>query len=301
MVACYLSNIEYTLGETRRHYREAPSFEDVTRRYAMPDLPELFGWGHFHETKRSLTDLIVETAQRTLDASGLAPDQIDVLLVCSTNMRTAHEPFYPELLQRLGLSRAFPIGIAWGDCAMLMSALETACSLLKTGRRTVLIVAANRIEQESYRFQRYALFSDGAVSCLATAERCEGYEVLGSHAMSQSQVVQGDAEPDDSTLYRACHDHLMQGMGMRIGDIERVLASNVFLPVLAIKEGRIGAARAQLYLDNVVRIGHCFCADPLVNLRDLDASGVGRDGGVLMLTANASGLRGQMVLRRVRS
>ena len=52
-------------------------------------------------------------------------------------------------------------------------------------------------------------------------------------------------------------------------------------------------------LDNVARLGHCFSADSLINLQDYQARGVDGRAGLLMLTANATGLRSQLLLQRV--
>ena len=49
---------------------------------------------------------------------------------------------------------------------MLLSAIELARSMVGDRYANILIISANRIEDENFRFLNYAIFSDGAVSCL---------------------------------------------------------------------------------------------------------------------------------------
>jgi 3-oxoacyl-[acyl-carrier-protein] synthase-3 len=293
-----LAAIAYVLGELELPYHEAPGFTAVCREYAMPDMPALFGWGCYRRTYRALSDLAVESARMTLNKSGLSGNDVDALILCSANLQSDHALIYNSILRELGLTRTFPIGVTWTDCTMLLTGLMLAQALVQTQLDNILIVSANRIEDESFRFQPYALFSDGAASCIVTSETLRGgFEILGSQSMSRSESTKTEAEADDTVLYRNVHEALTHRLNLDTEGLEKVLPHNLFLPVLKIKEGRLGVATTQLFLDNVAKLGHCFSADSLINLHDYGAGRPSREPGPLMFTANAYGLRSQMVLR----
>lgn len=54
----------------------------------------------------------------------------------------------------------------------------------------------------------------------------------------------------------------------------------------------------QLYTDNITRIGHCFSADPLINLIDMQEKNEILDCSVLQLAASVPGDRVSLLLRR---
>ncbi|MBY8972054.1 hypothetical protein J1G33_16800 [Pseudomonas sp. P867] len=298
MRTAYLASTAYVLGEQAHDYRDAASFEAVCKQHSMPDFASVFGWGTYWRTTRSVGELLVESVAGTLASSGLRGCDIDALVVCSSNFESGQVVDYLPLLRELQLARAFPLGVTWGDCTMLLAGLEVARAQVLAGLDNVLVVSANRIEDEAFRFQHYALFSDGAASCLVTSGRRRGFEMLGSLARSNAGLAH-DPKEDDTRLFREVHEQFMYRQQINTADLEQVVCSNVFLPVLKIKEGRQGVSGTQLYVDNVTRVGHCFSADSLINLCDYQARAQQVHGGLVMLTANADGLRCQTLLQRV--
>jgi 3-oxoacyl-[acyl-carrier-protein] synthase III len=64
------------------------------------------------------------------------------------------------------------------------------------------------------------------------------------------------------------------------------------------KERQAGFSADQLYLGNIARIGHCFAADPLINLVDRAALGEIGDGSYCLLATSVPGSRAGALLRR---
>lgn len=293
----FLSHIRYSLGERARSYFEAPHFEEKRRSYGLPNVPDLFGWGTYYATELPVAKLAIDAAARTLEAAEVRPADVDVVLFCSVNFLSEGRSLYQTVLSSLGLTRAFPMGITLNDCTMLPSAVELARSLTVAGHANVLIISANRIEDESYRLMNYALFSDSAVSCLVQRGSGRGYEILASELMSQIRSAKKTDGLDDEGLYRAAHERFMQKVQAPVERFERVFCNNLFSPIVKIKEGRLGIRENQLFLENIPRVSHCFAADPLINLSDCCARQPLPPGGLVMLTSDADGLRTQTALR----
>lgn len=293
----FLDHIRYSLGERARSYVEAPQFEEKRRSYRLPNAPELFGWGTYYSTALPVAHLAIEAAANTLDAAAVRREDVDVVLFCSVNFVSEGRSLYQTVLRRLGLTRAFPMGLTLNDCTMLPSAIELARSLIAAGYANVLIISANRIEDESHRLLNYALFSDAAVSCLVQRESGRGYEILASELMSRIRPAETGDGLADEALYRAAHERFMQKVQAPIARFHQVFCNNLFAPVVKIKEGRLGILEKQLFLENIPRISHCFAADPLINLADYSGRQPLQSGGLVMLTSDADGLRAETGLR----
>jgi 3-oxoacyl-[acyl-carrier-protein] synthase-3 len=293
----FLDHIAYALGERACSYAEAPMFEDSRRKHGLPNLPDMFGWGTYYAADGAIAPLAIETAARTLDAAKLRRTDVDAVLYCSVNFHSEGRALYQTLLSRLGLTRAFPIGLTLNDCTMLLSALELARSLVADRYDSVLVISASRVEDERFRLLNYALFSDAAVSCLVQRDTGAGYEILATELMSGVRPSPSGDGLDDEALYRAAHERFARRLGAGVQSIERVFCNNLFAPIVKIKEGRLGILEKQLFLDNIPRISHCFAADPLINLADYSARRALRPGALAMLTSDADGLRAQTGLR----
>jgi 3-oxoacyl-[acyl-carrier-protein] synthase III len=102
-----------------------------------------------------------------------------------------------------------------------------------------------------------------------------------------------------SDLARKVNDRLLEPPGLKLGDVTALAHLNLFRPLLVMKERQAGFREDQLYLDNIPRTGHCFAADPLINLADLAAAGRVGEGHYCLLAASVPGGRAGVLLRRV--
>jgi 3-oxoacyl-[acyl-carrier-protein] synthase III len=292
-----IHSVQYTLGERRRSYLEAPGFGETIRLNAMPRLPELFAWGDYYSTELPIVDIAIDAAAKTLASSGVRPNDIDLVLICSVNFHAAGSKICQTILSKLGLSRAFPVGLTLNDCTMLLSTLELARSLIVGGQNHVLVVSVNKVEDERHRFLSYALFSDGAVACMVSRNAPKGYEILGSELLSGVRSTGESDISDDGPLYLEAQRRFTNKLKLSVADLDQVFCNNLFAPIVKIKEGRLGVRLDQLFLDNISRTAHCFSADTLINLVDYSSSGHLRNGSLVMLTSDAEGLRAQIGLR----
>ncbi|MEU8588238.1 3-oxoacyl-ACP synthase [Streptomyces sp. NPDC048664] len=302
--AAHLSAPAYVLGEQETDHSALPGLEERARRLEMQPNARLWGWGTVHRTTRSLEELAVESGRRTLAEAGADPASIDCLILCSTRFPggpSTHGALVRTVMAGLGLGSGTAFtGITLNRCTNLLTALRTAEALVAAGQyRRVLVITTDRVTDEAERMESFALFSDGAASCLV------GTEPLGENAYG---VVAGATaqDPDaldwsseiSSDLARAVNDRILADAGMKLGDIHGLLHLNLFKPVVVLKERQAGFAKDQLYLDNITRFGHCFAADPLINLVDRAAGGGVRPDGHYLLAAAVPGVRVGVLLHK---
>ncbi|MFV2104317.1 3-oxoacyl-ACP synthase [Micromonospora sp. LOL_024] len=298
----HLSATRYVLGEIEVPHTEVPDFAKRTREYRMPAQAELWGWGTVRRTRRTVGELAVDSGRRTLRAAGVDPTGVDALVLCCTRFPggpDTHGAFVAEVMAGLGMPTAAFTGVTLNRCTNFLAGIDLATALVGSGRyRTVLVVTTDAVDDERDRFEQFALFSDGAASCLVGADAHGGpaYQVLGC-ASAQANADLDWSHEISSDLSRAVNDELAKVTGVAVGQVTGLLHANLFLPLVGMKERQAGFRADQLDTANVARVGHCFAADPLINLTDRAERHRVADGDTYLLAVSVPGARHGVLVR----
>ena len=290
MIPAYLTAPRYLLGEIEHDHHEIPGFAARAREYGMQPNALLWGWGKFLRTEKPLEELVVETGKKIVDSA-----EVDFLVVCSTKFpgdARTHGGFMQAVMNGLGLDCPY-LGLTLNRCTNLVTGLGVAEAFVRTGAyRNVLVITADRCAAESDRMENFALFSDGAAGCLVTA-RPGDYEILGSASAQDTRTLDWGNEIS-SDLARQVNDILLTRHRLTPNDLAGVLHSNLYTPIVVMKERQAGFTPAQLDTTNTTRTGHCFAADPLINLADRRTE----PDGYYLLAASVPGSRAAMLLHQ---
>jgi 3-oxoacyl-[acyl-carrier-protein] synthase-3 len=211
-----------------------------------------------------------------------------------------HGRFVQRLLAGAALGDLPCYGVNLNRCVNLLAGLDVARALVVSGRHErILVITADILAPGADRMAPYALFSDGAAACVVAADPgpADSYELLGCATAEDAASLEWTAEIS-SDLARAVTDELLGAAGLKLGEVAALLHANIFTPLVMMKERQAGFSAEQLYLDNIPRIGHCFAADPLINLVDRAAAGHLRPGAYALLAASVPGSRIGALLRR---
>ncbi|MGW9212118.1 3-oxoacyl-ACP synthase [Embleya sp. NPDC055664] len=299
-VAAYLHQPRYVLGEFEVAHTSIANLAARATEFRMAPTPDLWGWGSVRRTERGLAELAAESAAATLRAGA---SDADAVVLCSTRvpgLSEGHGAFMETFLAEAGLGDVPFYGQNMNRCVNLLAAIDTATAFVRAGRhRRVLVVTTDSAAHEDDRMASYALFSDGAASCLVTAagEIAGGYEILAC-ASAQDRGRLAHSNEISADLARTVNERLLTPLGMKPGDIAGLMHANIFKPVIVMKERQAGFTPAQLHLDNITRVGHCFAADPLINLVDRAEAGHVQPGRHYLLAAGVPGQRIGVLLRR---
>lgn len=302
-VPVYLSAPRYVLGEIEADHATLPDLAEKAAQYGLAMLPDLWGWGTYRRTTRTTDQLAVAAGAQTLEAAGIEPSVVDALIVCSTQFpggAQSHGTFVGTVMDGLGLPHAAFTGLTLNRCTGLLAGIDVAEAMVASGRhRTVLVASTDRIADETERLTTFALFSDGAASCLVAADGYGDatYEVIAC-ATAQDNRSLDWANEISSDLARAVNEAVLKPAGSTVEDVDGLMHPNLFIPLVVMKEQQAGFAKRQLYTDNVKRTGHCFAADPLINLVDRAAAGQVHPGRLYLLAASVPGSRHGVLLRR---
>src|SRR5215217_6010499 len=99
-------------------------------------------WASEDET---LVEMAVAAGGKAIAASGLAPDEIDLVIVASASLRVPIPGIGPQVAHRLGIPRPGSFDLNAG-CAGFCYALGMASDAIRTGdARNVLVVGVERL------------------------------------------------------------------------------------------------------------------------------------------------------------
>jgi 3-oxoacyl-[acyl-carrier-protein] synthase-3 len=301
--SAFLRGPSYVLGETQIEHTAIENLNDLARRLGLALNAGLWGWGSIRTTRRELEELAAETGLATLRDSGLDPAAIEAVVLCSNRIpgpAEGHGSFVQAVLTRIGLGDIPCYGQHLNRCVNLLAGLDVARALVTSGRyRRILLITTDKVADGADRMSQFAMFSDGAASCVVAADAGESasYELLGCATAQETASLEWTSQIS-SDLARAVNDQLLGPPGLKLGDIAALMHANLFKPLVAMKERQAGFTADQLYLENIPRIGHCFAADPLINL--VDRAGAVAPGRYCLLASSVPGSRIGALLKRVR-
>jgi 3-oxoacyl-[acyl-carrier-protein] synthase-3 len=302
----YLRGASYVLGEKEVGYADIPDLPRLAASFRLVPDPQLWGWGTVRATDRDLAELAADTGRRTLLAARVEPTEVDALVLCSTRVpgpAEGHGGVLARVLAGIGLGDIPCYGQNLNRCVNLLAGLDVARAFVLAGRyRRVLVITVDTVDEGAPSMSQFALFSDGAASCLVSEDpgSAASYAMLGCAVAQETATLEWTCQIS-SDLARQVNERLLAPADLKLGDVTALLHMNLFKPLLVMKELQAGFRGDQLYLDNITRTGHCFAADPLINLVDREALGHLDDGDFCMLAGSVPGSRFGVLLQKAGS
>lgn len=291
----------YVLGEIEEDHTAIVNLAERVAEFRMRATASLWGWGKIRRTERTIEELAVECGTATLASAGLDPAAVDSVVLCSTGFPVGtgvHGAFVERILTGLGIADADFVGVGINRCTNLLAGLQVADALVRSGRhRRVLVITTDRVVDETTRMDKFALFSDGAASCVVAEDHPDGFDLLACATANRVAELDWSNEINPALAVEV-NERLLKPFDLTLADVAGLLHTNVYQPIVYLKEMQAGFTKGQLYLDNITRTGHCFAADPLINLVDRGAAGQLRDGGHYLLAASVPGSRAGVLLRK---
>ncbi|HEV7368385.1 hypothetical protein [Arenibaculum sp.] len=294
----FLHGCSYALGEVEHPVTAIDGFTEFLVGQQMIDDADLWGWGSYRATRRTVVELWLDAAGQSLSA--FARESVDAVILCGARFPTdvdGHAELVGRFLEAVGLPHAIPYGVTLNRCATLVAGLGLAEALVGSGHhRAALVVAGDAVSSPDERLRPFAVFSDGAASCIVASGLPGPFELLATAGAcdAAAMTVGGQISAD---LTRRVNAALAARTGIDAAAVRRLAHNNVFKPIVVMKEQMGGFRRDQLFLENIARAGHVFACDPLVNLADLAGSGAVGPGDAVAMGSSVSGARFGALLR----
>lgn len=293
----------YVVGEIEGDVDALSNKLDVLNEFAMPDVKELWGWDAYRKTDKSAVELASEAIRSTLSKSGLQPTEVDALILCCNGSFNYHAQnrFLGELTTTLGLAYTFVTWVGGAGCASLFSAVKLASALVESGtNRNVLVVTVDKIERDIERFQRYGVLSDGACCFIVTRSEAVDFSISAVKVMScPSSLSNGGANfQEKCQLIYSVFDEIKREGKAELAKTTAFFGSNIFIPIQEIELSVMPVDGLLAYQGNTARYGHCYAADPIINLVDFYSQPENADVGTSVLASTAHGHFGLIMLQK---
>ncbi len=259
-------------------------------------------WASEDET---LVEMSVAAGGKALAASGLAPDEVDLVVVSSASLTEPIPGIGPQVGYRLGIPRPGAFDLNAG-CAGFCYALESASAAIRVGSaRNVLVVGVERLTDVVDKTDRSTavIFADGAGAAVvgASEEPGIGPVAWGSDGDQYSAIEiaagTGTMSMAGQAVYRwattRLTDTLLQAMesaGVDPQDIDVFAPHQANLRIVESMTKRLGFGEKVVVARDIVQSGNTSAASIPLALTALMESGEAKSGDLALVLGYGAGL-----------
>jgi 3-oxoacyl-[acyl-carrier-protein] synthase-3 len=206
-----------------------------------------------------------------------------------------------EAAEALGLRRATVFAVADHGCATGLLALNVAATLLAGDRDPDGLALVLSGDKTFTPFTQWVadvtIMAEGTAAVLVGADA--GHDRILGYASRIHGRADGvvDMTPEITRFSRQIYQSALAEVvtaavaeaGITVADIDLVLPHNVNRVSWTIAAETLGIPRDRLFLDNIAKTGHCFCADPFINYERVVQLGLLRPGDHYLMTSAGLG------------
>jgi 3-oxoacyl-(acyl-carrier-protein) synthase III len=259
-------------------------------------------WASDDET---LVEMSVAAGGKALAASGLAPEDVDLVIVASASLRAPIPGIGPQVAHRLGIPRPGAFDLNAG-CAGFCYALGVASDAIRGGdARNVLVVGVERLTDVTDMTDRTTavIFADGAGAAVVGASDTPGIgpAVWGSDG-DQFNAIEIPVGRTTMTMagqavYRwattKLTDTLLQAMeraGVTAADIDVFAPHQANLRIVESMAKKLGLSEDTAIARDIVVSGNTSAASIPLALTALMESGEAESGDLALVLGYGAGL-----------
>jgi 3-oxoacyl-(acyl-carrier-protein) synthase III len=259
-------------------------------------------WASEDET---LVEMAVAAGGKAIAASGLAPDEIDLVIVASASLRAPIPGIGPQVAHRLGVPRPGSFDLNAG-CAGFCYALGVANDNIRAGSsRNALVVGVERLSDVTDQTDRSTavIFADGAGAAVVGASDEPGigpvawgsdgdqYSAIEIAAGRSTMTMAGQAVYRwATTKLTATLVEAMERAGVGPADIDVFAPHQANLRIIESMTKRLGFPESTVVARDIVQSGNTSAASIPLALTALVESGEARSGDLALVLGYGAGL-----------
>jgi 3-oxoacyl-[acyl-carrier-protein] synthase-3 len=259
-------------------------------------------WASDDET---LVEMAVAAGGKALAASGLSPDEVDLVIVASASMRKPIPGMGPLVAHRLGVTRPGALDLNAG-CAGFCYALGLVTDSIQAGSaRNAIVIGVERLTDVTDLADRgtAVIFADGAGAMVigATDEPAIGPVVWGSDGDQHTAISIPEGLPHmtmaGQAVYRWATTKLtetlvaaMERAGVTPADIDVFAPHQANLRIIESMAKKLGFGEDVVIARDIVQSGNTSAASIPLALTALLESGEAKSGDLALLLGYGAGL-----------
>ena len=259
---------------------------------------------HVSEGQR-LQDLASEAGRRALEDAGVAPEQLDLVLVATLAADELTPNCAPLVAHDLGAVNAGAMDIS-AACTGFLSALALATAQVEGGRAdNVLVIGADYLSRFIDKTDRgtAALFADGAGAALVTAAgdgrgrighivlHCDGSGAKSIQATHEEQFIRMQGHDTFKAAVTRMSEATLEAIplaGLSLDDIGLFVYHQANARILAAVGEKLGLDEARV-INSINRYGNTSAATLPIALADARERGMLEPGTHVLLAAFGAG------------
>jgi 3-oxoacyl-[acyl-carrier-protein] synthase III len=259
-------------------------------------------WASEDET---LVEMAVAAGGKAIAASGLSPDQIDLVIVASASLRAPIPGIGPQVAHRLGVPRPGSFDLNAG-CAGFCYALSVAGDAIRSGSsRNALVVGVERLTDVTDQNDRTTavIFADGAGAAVVGAadEPGIGPVAWGSDGDQHTAISIPEGLPHMTMAGQAVYrwattkltETLVEAMdkaGVTAADIDVFAPHQANLRIVESMAKKLGFGPDTVIARDIVQSGNTSAASVPLALTALLESGEAKSGDLALVLGYGAGL-----------
>ena len=259
-------------------------------------------WASEDET---LVEMSVAAGGKAIAASGLAPDEIDLVIVASASLRAPIPGIGPQVAHRLVVPRPGSFDLNAG-CAGFCYALGVASDNIRAGSsRNALVVGVERLSDVPDQTDRSTavIFADGAGAAVVGASDEPGigpvawgsdgdqYSAIEIAAGRSTMTMAGQAVYRwATTKLTATLVEAMERAGVGPADIDVFAPHQANLRIIESMTKRLGFPESTVVARDIVQSGNTSAASVPLALTALVESGEAKSGDLALVLGYGAGL-----------
>jgi 3-oxoacyl-[acyl-carrier-protein] synthase-3 len=198
------------------------------------------------------------------------------------------------------------VSLGMAHCATGVAAFELLGHTLGPDDTALVLVGERAFHRRIRLIDDTTIMGEGAVA-LAVTRKTGPFTVIATHtthdgcaAISRGHPTEPPQVGRDYTDFVASHlADAMDRFGITADAPTHIMPHNVNMVSWHPIAKAAGLDPKKLFLRNVGRVGHCFGADPFINLTDAHAQGLTRSGDHVLMTSVGMGLSAATMLVRL--
>ena len=258
-------------------------------------------WADDDET---LVEMATAAGGKAIAASGLAPDEIDMVVLASASLRQPIPGIGPQVAHRLGIPRPGALDLNAG-CAGFCYALGLTSDAIRAGSaRNAIVIGVERLSDVTDMSDRTTavIFADGAGAVVVgpSDEPGIGPVAWGSDGDQHSAIEiidSGYMAMAGQAVYRWATTRLtealvqaMERAGVTAADIDVFAPHQANLRIIESMAKRLGFGEKTVIARDIVRSGNTSAASIPLALGALLESGEAKSGDLALVLGYGAGL-----------
>lgn len=304
----FLSGIAYSVGA--QHAIDDLAVIEGVAPAVLDDLKQR-GLKHFYQDERTIPEMCMATAAETLKNSGLSPNEIDLVLIATSNADWINtldaETALFTVFRQGGFISTRLIGLSLQACSAFGEALRIAEDFIggRSKAKRVLAIFFGRKETPSRLGPAAStVYSDGAASCIVSAEKggfeiCATESIFNIHLGAMGRLGNFDQFVGGVQDLGEISKRVYEQAGIESSDIATLFCTNGSLVHLRVMSNAAKIPRERVYGEDVARFAHVYSCDNLISLKNYSCEKELTPGSYYLLLGWSPHIASAVVLRHV--